>query len=68
MDVGNFSKIYRVQVVFIQNVEDRQSYKIGCIEEIALNNKWINKTQIKNRIKFCANTNYSKYLKNLISK
>ena len=67
MDVGNFKDLQSASN-FIQNVEDRQSYKIGCIEEIALNNKWINKSQIKNRIKFCANTDYSKYLKNLISK
>ena len=33
---------------FIKNIEDRQDYKIGCIEEIALNNKWINKHNIKN--------------------
>ena len=67
MDVGNFKDLQSASN-FIQNVEDRQSYKIGCIEEIALNNKWINKSQIKNRIKFCANTDYSNYLKNLISK
>ena len=51
---------------FIKNIEDRQDYKIGCIEEIAFNNKWIGKKQIINRIKFCAKTDYSKYLKSLI--
>ncbi len=67
MDVGNFQDLQSASS-FIQNVEDRQSYKIGCIEEIALNNKWINKSNIINRIKFCSNTSYSKYLKSLIIK
>tara|TARA_B100001996_G_scaffold187770_1_gene143680 strand:- start:4112 stop:4984 length:873 start_codon:yes stop_codon:yes gene_type:complete len=65
MDVGNFVDLQSASN-FIQNIEQRQNYKIGCIEEIAFNNKWINKKNIHNRIKFCANTSYSKYLKNLI--
>ena len=66
MDVGNFSDLQSASN-FIQNVENRQNYKIGCIEEVAFNNKWINKERIANRIKLFKNTNYSKYLKNLIS-
>ncbi len=66
MDVGNFSDLQSASI-FIQNIEQRQNYKIGCIEEIAFNNKWINQKNINNRIKFCANTTYSKYLKSLIS-
>jgi len=65
MDVGNFTDLQSASN-FIQNIEERQNYKIGCIEEIAFNNKWINKKNINNRIKFCANTSYSKYLKSLI--
>ena len=66
MDVGNFADLQSASN-FIQNVESRQNYKIGCIEEIAFNNKWINRKKIINRIKHFANTDYSKYLKNLIS-
>ena len=65
MDVGNFNDLQSTSN-FIQNVEQRQNYKIGCIEEIAFNNNWINKQNIINRIKFCGNTNYSKYLRKLI--
>ena len=64
MDVGNFSDLQSASN-FIQNVESRQNYKIGCIEEIAFNNKWINRQKIVNRIKHFANTDYSKYLKSL---
>ena len=66
MDVGNFSDLQSISN-FVQNIENRQSYKIGCIEEIALNKKWINKTNILNRIRSNAENNYTKYLKNLIS-
>ena len=66
MDVGNFFDLQSASN-FIQNVENRQNYKIGCVEEVAFNNKWINKERITNRIKLFKNTDYSKYLKNLIS-
>ena len=66
MDVGNFMDLQSANN-FIQNIEERQNYKIGCIEEIAFNNNWITKKNIKNRVSFYSNTNYSKYLKMLIS-
>ena len=66
MDVGNFSDLESISN-FVQNIENRQSYKIGCIEEIAFNKKWINKTNILNRIQSNAVNDYTKYLKNLIS-
>ena len=66
MDVGNFEDLQSASN-FIQNIEERQNYKIGRIEEIAFNNKWITKKNIKNRLKFYSNTTYSKYLKALIS-
>ncbi len=65
MDVGNFHDLHSANN-FIQNIESRQSFKIGCLEEIALNNKWITKKNILNRIKFNRNSKYSQYLKNLI--
>ena len=48
-------------------VEERQKYKIACLEEIALSKKWINKKNVINRIKFYGNCSYSKYLKKLIN-
>tara|TARA_B100000470_G_scaffold79162_1_gene60895 strand:+ start:239 stop:1111 length:873 start_codon:yes stop_codon:yes gene_type:complete len=65
MDVGNYDDLYSASS-FIKNIEDRQNYKIGCLEEISFNNKWITKKNILNRIKFNKNSNYSKYLETLI--
>ena len=50
----------------MQAIEDRQGLKIACLEEIALLNKWIQKKQVLNSIKFYGNCEYSKYLKKLI--
>ena len=64
LDVGNFEDLQNASN-FIQNIEQRQSYMIGCLEEISLNNKWINKKNLINRIKFFGNSSYARYLKNL---
>lgn len=50
---------------FVHSVEKVQNIKIACIDEIALNQKWIDKKQLQNNIKYYGNCEYSKYLKNL---
>ena len=67
LDTGSIEDFYKTSN-FVSSVENRQGFKIACIEEIAFNNKWINKKDILNAIKFYGNCDYSKYLKNLISK
>jgi len=67
LDTGSIEDFYKTSN-FVSSVENRQGFKIACIEEIAFNNSWIKKKEILNAIKFYGNCNYSKYLKNLISK
>ena len=50
---------------FIKAVEDRQGFKIGCIEEISYLNKWINKKKLLELSRRYKNSSYGKYLKNL---
>jgi glucose-1-phosphate thymidylyltransferase len=64
LDTGNIKDFYDASN-FISTVENRQGLKIACLEEIALNNKWITKKDIQNSIKFYGNCEYSKYLKKL---
>ena len=52
---------------FVKVIEKRQGLKIACLEEIALNYKWINQKDIKEAITFYGNCIYSQYLKKLIS-
>jgi glucose-1-phosphate thymidylyltransferase len=65
LDTGNIKDFYNAGN-FVSAIENRQGLKIACLEEIALNNKWINKENIKNSIKFYGNCDYSNYLKSLI--
>ena len=65
LDAGNIKDFYDASN-FISTIENRQGLKIACIEEISLNNKWINKKDIKKAIKFYGNCDYSKYLKSII--
>tara|TARA_B100001248_G_C27393482_1_gene463879 strand:- start:2767 stop:3636 length:870 start_codon:yes stop_codon:yes gene_type:complete len=66
LDTGNVDDFYDASN-FISTIEKRQGLKIACLEEIALNNNWIKKKQLKNSILFYGNCNYSKYLKSLLN-
>ena len=52
---------------FVQTIEKRQGFKIGCLEEISYKNKWINKKQVIQNIKFYGKCLYSEYLQYLIN-
>ncbi len=65
LDMGTFNDLIQSSL-FVKNIEKRQNYQIGCLEEIALNKKWISKVNINKRIKEFKNSSYSNYLKNLI--
>ena len=65
LDTGSMDDYYKTSA-FVSAVENRQGVKIACLEEIALNNKWINKKHIKESIRFYGSCDYSKYLSKLI--
>ncbi len=65
LDTGSISDYYKTSD-FVSAIENRQGFKVACIEEIALLNKWITKKHVKNSIKFYGNCEYSDYLRNLI--
>ncbi len=65
LDTGNVNDFYDASN-FISTIENRQGLKVACLEEIALNNKWITNKQLKNAINFYGKCDYSKYLKSLI--
>ncbi|HEI2548449.1 TPA: glucose-1-phosphate thymidylyltransferase RfbA [Escherichia coli] len=51
---------------FVETVEKRQGYKIACLEEIAYNNNWLTKEDIRFLAKKLTKTDYGKYLLELI--
>tara|TARA_B110000438_G_C15747058_1_gene621228 strand:- start:11 stop:886 length:876 start_codon:yes stop_codon:yes gene_type:complete len=65
LDTGSIEDFYNTSS-FVSALENRQGLKIACLEEIAFNNKWINKKNIINSIKFYGNCNYSRYLSTLL--
>ena len=65
LDTGSMDDFYKTST-FVSSIENQQGLKIACLEEIAFNNKWINKNSIKQSIKFYGNCDYSRYLKKLI--
>ncbi len=64
LDTGSMDDFYKTSS-FVQAIENRQGLKIACLEEIALNNKWIGKKEIRNSINFYGKCDYSNYLKKL---
>jgi len=64
LDTGSIEDFYKTSA-FVSAIENRQGFKIACLEEISLSKKWINKTHIKKAINFYGNCDYSNYLKKL---
>ena len=52
---------------FIRTIETRQSLQIACLQEIALMNKWMTKTQVLDSIGNLLKTEYGQYLKRLVN-
>ena len=67
LDTGSIDDFYKTSA-FVSAIENRQGFKIACLEEISLNNKWINKKQVIEQIKFYGRCEYSNYLQKLIYK
>ena len=65
LDTGSISDYYKTSA-FVQAIENRQGFKIACLEEIALLNKWISKKDIIKSINFYGKCEYSSYLKKLV--
>ena len=64
-DTGSAENLYEASQL-IRIIEKRIGYKIGCLEEISLNKKWINKKKFQQNIKKYKKSQYGKYLMELI--
>jgi glucose-1-phosphate thymidylyltransferase len=52
---------------FVETIEKRQGFKIACLEEIAFNQGWLEKEQLKKIASEMAKNDYGQYLSNLLS-
>lgn len=61
LDTGTFASLTQAGQ-FVQVIEERQGLKIGCIEEIAYNMGYIDKTQLKKIAEPLTKSGYGNYL------
>ena len=67
LDTGTFDSLIEAGE-FIEVIEKRQGLKIGCLEEIAYRNGWINDEQMNKLATIYMKSGYGVYLKSLIGK
>jgi len=67
LDAGTFDSLLQA-AQFVQIIEVRQGFKIGCIEEIAWRKNFINNQQLDTIASRIPNSDYGVYLKKLLSK
>jgi glucose-1-phosphate thymidylyltransferase len=65
LDTGTFASLMQAGQ-FVQVIEERQGLKIGCIEEVAFINGFIDNSQLKKIAEPLIKSGYGTYLMNLI--
>ena len=65
LDCGTFESLLKASN-FVSKIQNKQKKKVACLEEIAYENKWINKKNIKDIIKI-STSSYGNYLKKVIN-
>ena len=65
LDTGTFDSLSDASE-FVRVIEKRQGTKIGCIEEIAFRNGFINKEQLKDLATQLSKSGYGKYLEGIV--
>ena len=65
LDTGTHESLHQA-ASFIQTLEERQGFKVACVEEIAYRNGYINAEQLEALARPLAKSTYGKYLLNLL--
>jgi glucose-1-phosphate thymidylyltransferase len=65
LDTGTHHSLIEAGL-FVQTIEQRQGYKIACLEEIAYNNGWLTKEKILEIAEPMLKNEYGQYLKELV--
>ena len=61
LDTGTHESLLEA-AQFVETIEKRQGYKVACLEEIALNNGWLNKQQVAEIGQSMSKNAYGQYL------
>jgi len=65
LDTGTFDSLHAASS-FIKTIEDRQGFKIACLEEIGWRNGWISDSELINAAKNYKSAPYGQYLVDLL--
>ena len=65
LDTGTFESMMQASE-YVRVIEDRQGFKIGCIEEIAWRAGWIDDAQLARLAEPLAKSGYGRYLAGLL--
>ena len=64
LDTGTHESLLEASQ-FVETIEKRQGYKVACLEEIAYNNGWLSREQVKVAGKLMSKNSYGQYLLSL---
>ena len=64
LDTGTHESLLEA-AQFVETIEKRQGYKVACLEEIAYNNGWLTKEQVKTAGELMSKNSYGEYLLSL---
>ncbi|MDA7089058.1 glucose-1-phosphate thymidylyltransferase RfbA [Pseudomonas sp. SA3-5] len=64
LDTGTHDSLLEASQ-YVQTIEHRQGLKVACLEEIAFNNRWIDRAQLLKQAQAFGKTDYGQYLSRL---
>ncbi|TXJ07783.1 MAG: glucose-1-phosphate thymidylyltransferase RfbA [Aeromicrobium sp.] len=64
LDTGTFESMMQA-AEYVRVIEERQGFKIGCIEEIAWRNSWVNDSQLAELAAPLIKSGYGRYLQTI---
>lgn len=67
LDTGNHDALIQASS-FIQTIETRQGLKVACLEEIALQNDWIDEDDLLRSLSKYGNSAYSAHIKKILNR
>lgn len=65
LDTGTYESLLDASM-FVQTIERRQGFKIACLEEIALNQGWVDVVSVRARAAELAKSDYGRYLMTIV--
>jgi glucose-1-phosphate thymidylyltransferase len=65
LDTGTFVDLYEASS-YVKILQERQGYKISCLEEIGFRNGWLSQSKYSDIIRKCTNETYANYLRQVL--